>query len=676
MLKIFTKNNFLLVLCFMAIGIFLSSCEEDEDVSISATQLHSYGPSPALRGGDLKFIGTGLDKVTAVILPNNIEVTTFKTKTPTLLVIEVPQATVPGRVSLKTANGVIEAKSWLGISEPISISSVSPATVRPGEVITIKGTYLDLIKEVIFANNKVVTQFESQSRESIQVRVPMEAQTGLVTVSNGEEEPILVASTSELNVTLPSITNVSPNPVKAGTALTIRGANLDLVKEVVFGGNKKVTEFTVSPAKDQLTVTVPADAQDAKVKLVAASLVEVEATENLTMVVPTITGVTPRPAKNGGNITISGTNLDLVTSVTFGGGTTGTIRTKSATELVVQVPASATEDVVTLHTAAGKTVATTNNLTLVKPTIASISPTDVKTLDNITITGTNLDLVAKVIFTGDTEGTIVTKSATSLVVTVPTRSQSGKVTLITSNSTEVVSTQSLTIQPGNVPTVASMPASIKPGQLLVIEGLKLDLTTEIVFPGNQKATKFGAKTATRLEVVVPEKTEIGPGRITFITAEGDVTESPIINFVGDIKYYVYNDVLSSEWQQWGGWGLVSQDWANTEQVYKGTKSIKVVAKADGYGAIQAHPANPFNPQNYEVLMISLYSPTGGTVSVQIKDDADKSHPDFPISLPAGKWVTTEIPISSLGNPSSIKEFIVKNYQGPAQTFYVDEIGFR
>ncbi|SFV02145.1 IPT/TIG domain-containing protein [Pontibacter akesuensis] len=676
MLKIFTKSNLLLLVFLLTFGAFLTSCDKDDDVSINETQLHSYGPSPALRGGELKFIGINLDKVTAVILPDNIEVTTFKTKTPTLLVIEVPEATVEGNVSLRTPNGMITAKSWLGISEPITVASVSPATVRPGDVITIKGTYLNLVEEVIFANNKVVTEFESHTKDAIQVRVPMDAQTGAIMVSNGADEPILVSSEAELQVALPAATSVAPNPVKAGSTLTITGTNLDLAKEVIFGGNKKVTEFTVSEAGDKLMVTVPADAADGKIKMVAASLVEVESAQEVTMVVPTISGVTPRPAKNSGNITIRGTNLDLVTSVMFGGETTGTIVSKSGGELVVKVPADAVEGIVTLHTAANKTVATGEALTLVKPVISSVSPTAVKTLQNVTISGTNLDIIEKVMFTGDTEGTIVSSSATELVVTVPTRSQSGAVTLISTNGTRVVSSQSLSIQPGNVPSITSVPPSIKPGQLLVIEGMKLDLTTEVIFPGNIKATQFGAKTATRLEVVVPEKTAIGVGRIRFVTAEGDVTESPEINFVGSITYYIYNDAINAAWQQWGGWNLNSQDWASTEQVKSGTKSIKVDAKADGYGAIQAHPSSTFNPRQYEVLVISLYSVSGGSVSVSIKDEAGTTHPDYAISLPAGQWKTVEIPISALGNPSTINEFIVKNYQGPAQVFYVDEIGFR
>ncbi len=674
MLKIYSKGNILLVICLLVLSV-ISSCKKDEDVTLSATQLLSYGPSPALRGGDLRFIGNNLDKVTAVILPNGLEVTTFKTKTPQLLVIEVPQATMPGRVALKTANGTIEAKSMLTISEPITIASVSPAKVRPGDVVTITGTYLNLIEEVIFANNKVVTAFESHTKERIQVRVPETAQTGPVVVSNGEEEPILVTSATALEVTLPSISGVTPNPVKAGSNLTINGTNLDLAKEIVFAGNRKVTEFTVSPDKNQITVTVPANAEDGKIKLVAASLVEVESAQAVTMVVPTISGITPSPAKNNSTITVRGTNLDLVNRVMFAGDVEGTIGSKSATELTVTVPATATDGTVTFHTAANKSVASATALTLVRPAITSVAPTTVKTLQNITIQGTNLDVVDKVVFTGGTEGTIVTRSATELVVTVPTRTQSGTFKLVTTNGTEVTSTQSLTVEAGNVPTISNIPTSVKPGEMLVIEGMKLDLATEVIFPGGLKATQFGAKTATRLEVRVPEKTEIGKGRVRFVTADGDETESPEINFVGSIAYYIYNNSLNSAWQKWNGWGTATQDMENTEHPKSGANAIKVVYN-NAYGALQLHSTNANVLNGYTHLVISIYGTINNSrISIHGKTGGGAEFTEHVVTVKAGEYTTFEIPLANF-KTETMSELWIKNYGENPNTIYVDEIGLR
>ncbi|MFW9596703.1 MAG: hypothetical protein ACMV0Y_02015, partial [Paludibacter sp.] len=49
-------------------GLFFSSCESDDKEDLTTIKLNVYGPSPALRGGELKFIGMNLDKVTSIVL--------------------------------------------------------------------------------------------------------------------------------------------------------------------------------------------------------------------------------------------------------------------------------------------------------------------------------------------------------------------------------------------------------------------------------------------------------------------------------------------------------------------------------------------------------------------------------------------------------------------------------
>ena len=118
------------VACLMVFGLLLTSCQKETDTTIV---LNSFGPSPVLRGGELKFIGNNLDQVTKIVLPDNIEVTTFGTKTSGLLVITVPDATINGKVTLKTPQGDIVTKTLLKISEPIAILTIAPLTARPGE---------------------------------------------------------------------------------------------------------------------------------------------------------------------------------------------------------------------------------------------------------------------------------------------------------------------------------------------------------------------------------------------------------------------------------------------------------------------------------------------------------------------------------------------------------------
>jgi hypothetical protein len=549
--------------CILIGGTLFSSCDRDEE-DLTTVKLSVFGPSPALRGGELKFIGTNLDKATAIVLQPNIEITEFVSKTATELVITIPQNAMPGKVTLKTPQGNIETKTPLTFSEPISIENFAPATVKAGDKLTINGDYLNLIAQVIFSDGVTVdsTNFVSQSRYKIEVTVPVEAQTGKVIVSNGAEIPVMVFTATELNVTLPKFTAVSPNPVKPGTALQINGTDFQLVKEIIFSDNLKVSEFTVNAEKTQITVNVPETAKEGILKMVALSGVETEYAEELKLVGPAVTGIAPAPVKNGAMLTITGTNLDLVTEVVFGGDVKGVISSFTATTLEVAVPLTATEGKVTLNTHSGKT-AETEALTLVKPTITSIAPLALMAGNNITINGTDLDLVRQVKFVGGLTVDVTPATATSFEVTVPPACVgSDVVTLITTNGSEVASTDQLVVEAANKPVITKINASVKPGAKLTIEGTKLHLVEAIYFQPNVKAVLYGVRTETSIEVFVPETAKKGAVTLKLVAFNGDEVISPEFTISGtdpvvDASYVFFNFDNKGSW--WGDKGAPEND---------------------------------------------------------------------------------------------------------------------
>lgn len=543
----------------LAISLVFTACKKDDDDASSGIELLSFGPSPALRGSELIIIGTGLDAVSAVVLTNNVRVTSFTSKSAERITLTIPEETVDGPITLETAQGDITSKTILTISEPIVLTSFSPQVVRPGDVLTIQGDYLNLIKSVTFANNVGVgdTLFTTHTRESIELAVPESAQTGLIVLSNGAAMPILVESETQLEVTVPKSTQLTPNPVKAGTLLTIDGTDLDLAKQVVFEGSSPVTDF-VSQSATKIEVMVPEDAHDGPLVLIPASFVEIASEQDLIMVVPTISDITPDPVKNGKNVTITGTNLDLVIRVTFGGGKVGPILSKTETEMVVRVPVNATEDVVTLLTAADKTVTSSGVLELVKPVVEAINPTEAQFGDEITITGTDLDLVTRVLFSGDVEAPVNSALETSVTVDIPIGTMTGPISVVTINGSAVTSNFDLTILVSTNAVITSMPDMAAPGDLISIEGENLDELSEVIFPGDVPATMFGQKTATLIEVFIPLATATGVGNIKFITFTGEEFFSPPINIQGvdpvdDPSLVFFNfDGLDLWWGDTGG----------------------------------------------------------------------------------------------------------------------------
>jgi len=662
MLRTFIIKPWLL-LGLMAVAILSDSCKDkdDDDGIGTAVQLLSFGPSPALRGGNLSFIGHNLDQVTSIVLSDNVSVSTFVTKTPELIVITVPEETVDGLVVLKTPSGDITTKTILTISEPIKLTSFSPLNARPGAVVTLEGDYLNLITEVIFNNRKSVldTGFISQSKTKIEVRIPDDAQTGKIVISNGMPEPILVESEAELGVVLPSVTQLSPNPVKAGTALTITGADLDLTQEVIFSGGERVSAFSSSTATE-LVLNVPSNAKDGAIKLVAKSLVEVETAESLTMVVPTISGISPNPAKNGENITVTGSNLDLIVRAVFGGDKEGNLLGGSATSIQVQVPVDATESAVTFITAADKSVVTGSTLNLVKPAITSIAPQDIQFNNELTITGNHLDLIATVKFSGGTEVSVSNATLTEIKVNVPVGTASGPITVIARNGESVTSGQSLTILASTSATITSMPTMAKPGDMISIVGENLDEITELIFPGNVPATMFGQKTATLIEVFIPLNVARGVGVITLITINGEMILSPPINIQGvdpvaDLSLVFFNFDGLNAW--WGDAGAIEND---PDLTLDGSSYFRVNQGCNGWtGFFWRNGQNNFpgatigtNVANYVLKFdVNVLSPiTGGEFAWRLKGTAgDFWHYWKPWETEGpyqtNGWITITIPLT-------------------------------
>ena len=202
------------IIMLLLVVVLLPSCEKEEINNDPI--LHSFGPSPALRGGELRFIGQNLGEVTTVIFPGinggTVQVTEIIVVNEREIKVMIPQDSGVGIVTLVTTRGEIKTLTPITYSEPISITKVSPLKVKPGEVITIEGDYLNLIKRVIFVDNVVVEDdefIEGQTRKKIQLTVPAEAQSGKIIISNGEEIPIEVYSEDDVEVVLPSVTETA-----------------------------------------------------------------------------------------------------------------------------------------------------------------------------------------------------------------------------------------------------------------------------------------------------------------------------------------------------------------------------------------------------------------------------------------------------------------------------------
>lgn len=447
---------------WMACLVLLSSLTftacETNDVDTNqykgGISLNVFGPSPVLRGGELRFLGCGLDQVASVLIPGCDAITDIQLISAEEIRVIVPQTALPGYVTLMLRNGEsIVTKTQLTYSEPVSIESFSPESVRPGDVLTIKGEYLNLMHQVIFAENVIVSdeviaeeeateatsKFLKHTRNEIQVRVPEEAQSGKIILSDGAEIPNRLYSEVELQVVLPSVAEVADyNNIKPGATLTVTGENFDLVKEVRMK-NGETMLFTYSAEQKALTFTIPRGAVNGPIYVVPASGVLVQVAE-IKMATPEDVKAQETEITAGKELTLTGKNMDMIAAVLFPGVEKAVEPTSlSETEVKVVVPGEAQSGMIQLVLTSGETISSLE-LTVTAPKYCHIADENILKTNDYFV---GEDMVVDVVNIGElaevqVAGTKVnyTSSGSQLTIPVPeTAGHDSSVELISKDGT-------------------------------------------------------------------------------------------------------------------------------------------------------------------------------------------------------------------------------------------------
>lgn len=685
-MKNFYNIRLLLFVCLVMCFGVITSCVDDDETQPNSGQVEllSFGPSGVQHGEEIRFIGHNLDKVQAIVLPGvTVSKADFLQHTSDIIKLIVPQETMEGRIVLKLSEGDdITSKTVLSFEVPITITTITQQA-KPGTNITVMGTKLNWVEGVVFEED-TVKQFVSQTASQLVLEVPLTAKTGKLILIGGGTKPSFVETERELVVSLPAVTALAPATINNGADLTITGTDLDLVKEVRFAGvgEAKMTSF-VSRTPTQLVVKVPNNAVKGKLTLVALSNELVVTTQELTLVLPAVTALSQSPVKHGENLTVTGTNLNLVKEIKFTGvGAANMIEenfvSKTATQIVVKIPDNASKGTFKLVANSGVEVTTSQELVIVLPAITTLSPSPVDPGQNLTVNGTNLDLVKAIEFQGGTKvSTFVSQTATRIVVQVPMNAKKGALTLTTVKDYVVKTDAMISIV---LPVLSSVtPEPVIAGNFLTLTGTELSLVKSVVFTGGATVSTFVVQNNNQIVLTVPAAAKTGI--LKLIThSDFEVTtdkRAEIGTAAPNIDYYIYQNALHSEWQKWGGWGTPTQDMANTEQPSRGATAIKLVYN-DAYGALQLHPTKANVLAGYTHVVLYVYGVTGNTrMALQVKTTAGVNSAEPTFTVTEGEWKKIEIPISAFGDVSGgITEFIIKNYGTNPNTIYVDDLGLR
>ena len=578
--------SFFTMLVVALMGLSLTACSNDDlstDQYGSDISLTAFGPCPVVRGGTLHLYGANLDQLASINLPGAEPITAFeviKAGAQSEITIQVPAENCePGQITLVTKKGgTIVSVSPITYREDFIFTSMyikeaSNLSGAVGDVLTIKGDYMNLIKAVVFTDKAIVEakDFVSQDRYTIEVAIPVEAKSGTIMLTDLAEEALEYETEDAITVKLPVYESCEVTKWKVGETVTFKGVDLNQIQQIVFPG-APIDEFTVSEDGKTITCEVPASAATGTIQLVTYSGVEIPAAYMET-VKPSGLAVNPDPVKNLKELTITGTDLDLVSAISMpnsGGIAADKWKYESDKITITEIPETAQEGDITLSMKGGESV--TVGYKLVWPTITGCTAA-ASSRDDITIEGTDLDLVASVKFPSYTEKPVVNSdkfkeaTETKIVVTVPDESEGTDLILTLKNGTTVTK-EAIT----NILAIPFLTGGDKAGgQKLnaTIKGINFNKIQDL-YVGDERITAIVNKTNTEITFVVP-------------LIATDVYKLTAVDYQGNKYDFGEFKVTKPEVTFWEGNASTMDGWGNIDNIGSDTSpELKAIDPSPGY----------------------------------------------------------------------------------------------
>jgi hypothetical protein len=135
-------------------------------------------------------------------------------------------------------------------------------------------------------------------------------------------------------------------------------------------------------------------------------------------------------------------------------------------------------------------------------------------------------------------------------------------------------------------------------------------------------------------------------------------------------FSIYADALDSGWANWSWDAAINLN--NTTPTHGGTHSIAVTYTA-AWGALYLHADPAVSTGGYEALRFFIHGGNTGTRHLRVVANGDPNNV-YAVTAAASTWTQIDVPLSSLGSPSTITDLYWQDTTGSAQPiFYVDDI---
>jgi hypothetical protein len=335
-----------------------------------------------------------------------------------------------------SASGYQDRFTFLVASPAVTSLGTSTGTTAGGTSVTISGSDFTGATQVLFGSAPATFTINSDS--SITATSPVAA-SGTIDVTVVSPWGGSAASTADhfaftAASGAPAVSGLSASsgPSGGGTAVTITGSGFDTATRVAFG-SLTATSFTINSPTSITAVAPPGAPATIDVTVTNASGVSASSSADhftWTAAAPLVSGVTPGSGTGAGGelVTITGSNLDGATAVSFGG-TDATFTVNSPTQITATVPALAPASYhVTVTTGHGSSSTSSADLftavSAAAPAVTALSVTSGTTAGGTTVvlTGVGFTSATQVLF-GSVAASFTVNSDTQITATTPAEAE-------------------------------------------------------------------------------------------------------------------------------------------------------------------------------------------------------------------------------------------------------------
>lgn len=494
------------------------SCQEEEN--LPPLKIFSITPMNVQLGDTIEISGQGFSPgfdYNEITFTGGAVTYSLPGSTTEKILVEVPDGAQSGEMIVDILDVEMATAPSVEVHPPV-INEVTPAEAWVGDSLVIRG---ENFQRNAVRNNVKLGRVEAptllSSKTELTVLVPQNAEDGPVSVM-GVAGPQFTVKPSV-------IYGIVPTHGVVGDTIEIRGRGMN-AQNVHFAPGIPATIILDGSGARTVRVVVPVGATDGAITI-RNNINDKElilTTPQDFLIYPNIAEMTPLSGYAGIAVTLSGHNFSPVAEdniVRFNG--QQAVVTKATTnELLVTVPTGVTTGPVSItvngRETPGPVFTATSEGT---PIVLAMSPRSGSAGSRVQLDGINFGETAAgntVRFAGNATATIISASATQLVVEVPPQAITGLVTVTKDGKTGVAPTY--TINSVALPFLTSVsPASARPGSSITVKGGNFNAVAGLVLSTeNNERFTVSAVTATEFVAMVPQN--LIPGDYSLFVIQG------------------------------------------------------------------------------------------------------------------------------------------------------------